>query len=48
MEEEGLGLAEAAGLTEGAAEPVYDFFASFWSYFQSDLISSIPITFCSF
>lgn len=47
--DEGLGLAEAAGLT--GPEPVtetYNFFESFWNYFQSDLISSIPITICSF
>lgn len=44
---EGLGLAEAAGLTENAHEAGFNFFASFWSYFQNDLISSIPITICS-
>lgn len=44
---EGLGLAEAAGLTENAQEAGFNFFASFWQYFQSDLISSIPITICS-
>lgn len=43
---EGLGLAEAAGLTD--AESSYNFFESFWHYFQADLISSIPITICSF
>ncbi len=44
--EEGLGLAKAAGLT--GAMPEYDFFAAFWHYFQNDLISSLPITLCSF
>jgi len=44
---EGLGLAEAAGLTENAHEAGFNFFASFWLYFQNDLISSIPITICS-
>lgn len=47
MVNEGLGLAEAAGLTENAQEVGFNFFASFWQYFQSDLISSIPITICS-
>jgi len=42
---EGLGLADAAGLTDGQAH--YSFFESFWHYFQNDLISSIPITICS-
>jgi biopolymer transport protein ExbB len=45
--QEGLGLAEAAGLTENAQEVGFNFFASFWQYFQNDLISSIPITICS-
>lgn len=44
--QEGLGLADAAGLTEAGQH--FDFFASFWNYFQEDLISSIPITICSF
>lgn len=43
----GLGLADAAGLTDAAPDP-YNFFGSFWHYFQNDLISSIPITICSF
>lgn len=43
----GLGLADAAGLTDAASDP-YNFLASFWHYFQNDLISSIPITICSF
>ena len=43
----GLGLADAAGLTDAATDP-YDFLGAFWEYFQSDLISSIPITICSF
>ncbi len=50
--EEGLGLADAAGLTpETAADATqasFNFFQAFWEYFQSDLISSIPITICSF
>ncbi len=46
--EEGLGLADAAGLTEGAPEASFNFFHAFWEYFQNDLISSIPITICSF
>lgn len=45
---EGLGLAEAAGLNEEVAEAGFDFIAQFWHYFQNDLISSIPITICSF
>ncbi|MDD9897889.1 MAG: MotA/TolQ/ExbB proton channel family protein [Candidatus Melainabacteria bacterium] len=45
--EEGLGLAEAAGLTEGAAEQGFNFFHAFWEYFQADFISSIPISLCS-
>lgn len=45
--DEGLGLADAAGLTD-ASEVSYNFFQSFWHYFQNDLISSIPITICSF
>lgn len=44
---EGLGLAEAAGLTDGAHEVGFNFFAAFWQYFQNDLISSIPITISS-
>jgi biopolymer transport protein ExbB len=47
MVNEGLGLAEAAGLGENAREVGFNFFASFWHYFQNDLISSIPITVCS-
>jgi biopolymer transport protein ExbB len=47
MMNEGLGLAEAAGLGENAHEAGFNFFASFWQYFQNDLISSIPITICS-
>lgn len=47
MVNEGLGLAEAAGLGENAQEAGFNFFASFWHYFQNDLISSIPITICS-
>ncbi|MEY3370261.1 MAG: biopolymer transport protein TolQ [Cyanobacteriota bacterium] len=46
--EEGLGLADAAGLTETANLDHFSFVESFWNYFQSDLISSIPITICSF
>jgi biopolymer transport protein ExbB len=47
--DEGLGLAEAAGLTDQVpALEHFNFMESFWSYFQSDLISSIPITICSF
>ncbi len=50
--EEGLGLADAAGLTGDAAaegaQASFNFFQAFWEYFQSDLISSIPITICSF
>jgi biopolymer transport protein ExbB len=42
----GLGLADAAGLT--GVEDSYNFVAAFWHYFQNDLISSIPITICSF
>ncbi len=42
-----LGLADAAGLSPDSAPPDYDFFASFWQYFQADAISSIPITICS-
>jgi biopolymer transport protein ExbB len=42
----GLGLADAAGLT--GIEESYNFTAAFWHYFQNDLISSIPITICSF
>lgn len=45
--EEGLGLAEAAGLTEAPLE-TYNFFHAFWEYFQADFISSIPISICSF
>lgn len=45
--DEGLGLADAAGLTD-AAGTSFNFFQSFWHYFQNDLISSIPITICSF
>lgn len=45
---EGLGLAQAAGLTDQAHEISFNLFASFWHYFQADLISSIPITICSF
>lgn len=45
---DGLGLAEAAGLDPNSTEGAYNFFDSFWQYFQSDLISSIPITICSF
>lgn len=45
--EEGLGLAEAAGLTE-APEQAFNFFHAFWEYFQADFISSIPIAICSF
>ena len=45
--QEGLGLADAAGLTEQAQEVSFNFFASFWHYFQNDLISSIPITISS-
>ncbi len=46
---EGLGLAEAAGLVPGQ-EAGFDFnlLESFWHYFYNDLISSIPITICSF
>jgi len=43
----GLGLAEAAGLTGNSPEPQFNFLQSFWDYFQADMISSIPITFCS-
>lgn len=46
--DEGLGLADAAGLTDAVHEQSYNFFAAFWEYFQKDLISSIPITVCSF
>ncbi len=46
--EEGLGLAEAAGLNEEVTEAGFNFLAQFWHYFQNDLISSIPITICSF
>jgi biopolymer transport protein ExbB len=50
--EEGLGLADAAGLTPeaaaDAAQASFNFFQAFWEYFQNDLISSIPITICSF
>ena len=50
--EEGLGLADAAGLTaDGALDATqasFNFFQAFWEYFQNDLISSIPITICSF
>jgi biopolymer transport protein ExbB len=44
---EGLGLAEAAGLVPGMAEEHFNFFDSFWNYFQADLVSSIPITIAS-
>jgi biopolymer transport protein ExbB len=47
--EEGLGLADAAGLTDQVQQlEHFNFIESFWNYFQSDLISSIPITICSF
>lgn len=46
--DQGLGLAEAAGLEPNGAEAGYNFFDAFWQYFQADLISSIPITICSF
>jgi hypothetical protein len=46
--QEGLGLAEAAGLTEQAHEASFNLLSSFWHYFQNDLISSVPITICSF
>lgn len=42
----GLGLADAAGLTGDG--PHFDLLASFWHYFQNDLISSIPTAICSF
>ena len=45
--EEGLGLAEAAGLTETAQES-FNILHAFWEYFQADFISSIPISICSF
>lgn len=44
---EGLGLAEAAGLVPDQDLTKYDFFDAFWHYFQNDLISSIPISICS-
>jgi len=43
----GLGLADAAGLNPHGAEAQFNFLQSFWDYFQVDMISSIPITFCS-
>lgn len=47
--DEGLGLADAAGLTEAAKQvDSFNLMQSFWNYFQNDLISSIPITICSF
>lgn len=46
---EGLGLAEAAGIPlDEVGETGFNFLAQFWEYFQADLISSIPITICSF
>lgn len=45
---EGLGLAEAAGLVPGAEDFQFNLVESFWHYFQNDLISSIPISVCSF
>lgn len=45
---EGLGLAEAAGLVPGQEEPTFNLLEWFWKYFHEDLISSIPITICSF
>lgn len=45
---EGLGLAEAAGLVPGGESFEFNLLESFWHYFQNDLISSIPITICSF
>jgi biopolymer transport protein ExbB len=47
QESAGLGLAEAAGLTQGGEEAQFNFLQSFWDYFQADMISSIPITFAS-
>ena len=46
--DEGLGLAEAAGLTGAEPANPFNLTQSFWQYFQNDLISSIPITICSF
>lgn len=45
---EGLGLADAAGLVPGQDALNFNFFESFGHYFQNDLISSIPISICSF
>jgi biopolymer transport protein ExbB len=47
QESAGLGLAEAAGLTQDGGEAQFNFLQSFWDYFQADMISSIPITFAS-
>lgn len=47
QESAGLGLAEAAGLTQDSGEAQFNFLQSFWDYFQADMISSIPITFAS-
>lgn len=44
---EGLGLAEAAGLMPGQDHGAFNFGESFLNYFLADLISSIPITICS-
>lgn len=44
---EGLGLAKAAGLLP-EQQFAFSFVGSFWQYFREDLISSIPITVCSF
>lgn len=46
--DEGLGLADAAGLTDKVAEQSFNFFHAFWEYYLADFISSIPITICSF
>jgi biopolymer transport protein ExbB len=46
--QEGLGLADAAGLVPGQERHSYNLIESFWNYFYSDLISSLPIALCSF